>query len=70
MKSALSRTRVLKKPLRILARKRGIEIGFEYAEVFMILREKAGRLREMKPVVYIGAERVEAAGFRGFIKSK
>ena len=30
------------KALRILARKRGIEIGFEYAEVFMILREKAG----------------------------
>ena len=26
--------------LKILAKKRGIEIGFEYAEVFMSLREK------------------------------
>ena len=28
------------KALRVLAQKRGIEIGFEYAEAFMLLREK------------------------------
>jgi LmbE family N-acetylglucosaminyl deacetylase len=30
------------KALRVLAQKRGVEIGFEYAEAFMLLREKWG----------------------------